>query len=305
MQWWDLLEVSAWTAFAPETRGRRPKLWVKDPDGNAWLRKEPLSPPPAGTPQHTARRTEPAIELLALELSKRVGIETSSARPASWNGGRGVVSRRFHEDDEEHHPGGELLGLATESGSNPEAKRRRDEGRASATLGRVRATLEPLERAYGVPLLAPLSRILAFDAWIGNGDRHAGNWAVITGPRGARFAPMFDPAACLGVEMTDERLELVLSSNDRVERYIAKCGSGFGGGLPDGRTGIPMLEALRLLAEWPEWPKTISELAPRVRSVLSDLPGILDEIPDDWLPPPRKRFAARVLERRARLFDGA
>jgi hypothetical protein len=278
---------------------------VKDPDGNEWLRKEPLAPPPADKPQHTARRTEPAIELLALELSKRVGIITSSARPATWNGGRGVVSRRFHERDEDHHPGGELLGLATESGFSPEARRRRDEGRASATLERIRTTLSDREQADGVPLIAPLSRILAFDAWIGNGDRHAGNWAVITGPRGARFAPMFDPAACLGVEMTDERLELVLSSDDHFERYIAKCGSGFGGGLPDGRTGIPMREALELLAEWPEWSDTISELAPRFRSLLSEVPDMIDEIPDDWLPSPRKRFAARVLERRARLFDGA
>lgn len=276
----------------------------EDPDGNEWLRKEPLSPPPADKPQHTARRTEPAIEIFALELAKRIGIETSMARPATWGDRRGVVSRRFHKSDEEHHPGGELLSLATESGSSPEAKRRRDKGRASATVERVRTKLEDLEHAHGVPLLAPLSRILVFDAWIGNGDRHAGNWAVITGPRGARFAPMFDPAACLGVEMTDESVDLVLSSDERVERYIDKCGSGFGGGLPDGRTGLPMREALRLLAAWPGWYEAISELKPRVRSVLADVPGILDEIPDDWLPPPRKQFAARVLERRAKLFGG-
>jgi hypothetical protein len=172
-------------------------------------------------------------------------------------------------------------------------------------MERVRSKLADLEREHGVPLLAPLSRILVFDAWIGNVDRHAGNWAVITGPRGARLAPMFDPAACLGVEMTDKSLDLVLFSDERLDRYIDKCGSGFGGGLSDGRSGIPMREALLLLATWPEWHEAISELAPRIRKVLSDVPGILDEIPDDWLPTPRKRFAARVLERRARLFDGA
>ena len=296
--------MSGWAPFLPEARGRRPKLWVKDPDGNEWLRKEPLPPPPADKPQHTARRTEPAIEILALELAKRVGIETSIARPATWNDRRGVVSRRFHEGDEDHHPGGELLSLALESGSSPAAKRRRDEGRASATIGRIRTMLEDLENAHGVSLLVPLSRILVFDAWIGNGDRHAGNWAVITGPRGARFAPMFDPAACLGVELTDERVDLVLSSAEHFERYIARCGSGFGGGLVDGRTGLPMREALQLLAAWPEWPTAISELVPRVRSTLSDVPGIINDIPDDWLSTPRKRFAARVLERRAILFDG-
>jgi hypothetical protein len=304
VSWWEPLDVSNWTEFADEARGRRPKLWVKDPEGNVWLRKEPLPPPSAEKPQHTARRTEPAIEILALELAKRVGVETSIARPATWKAGRGVVSRRFHENDEEHHPGGELLSLALESGSGPEAKRRRDEGRASATIELVRAKLEDLEAAHGAPLLVPLARILVFDAWIGNGDRHAGNWAIITGPRGTRFAPMFDPAACLGVELTDERLELVLSGDDHVTRYVGKCGSGFGGGLADGRTGLPMWEVVQRLAAWPAWGEAISELAPRVREVVSDVPDIVNEIPHDWLPGPRKRFATLVLERRAILFDG-
>jgi hypothetical protein len=303
--WWEILDVSDWTAFAPEARGRRPKLWVKDRDGNVWLRKEPLSPPPADKPQHTARRTESAIELLALELAKRIGIETSIARPATWSDGRGLVSQRFHQSDEQHHPGGELLSLATESGSSPEARRRRDEGRASASVDRVRARLEELERSYRVPLLAPLSRVLVFDAWIGNGDRHAGNWAIVTGPRGTRFAPMFDPAACLGVELTDDRVDLTLSSDERIRRYVDKCGSGFGGGPADGRTGLPMREVMTLLSAWREWREAIFELTSQVKRVLSDVPGILSEIPDDWLPPSRKHFAARVLERRATLFDGA
>jgi hypothetical protein len=300
----SIMTGEGWKVSTKTGEAYRPKLWVKDPDGNVWLRKEPLSPPSAEKPQHTARRTESAIELLALELARRVGIDTAIARPATWNDGRGVVSRRFHQSDEEHHPGGELLSLALESGASPEAKRRRDEGRASATVERVRMKLEELEQAHGVPLLAPLSRILVFDAWIGNGDRHAGNWAVITGTHGARFAPMFDPAACLGVELTDERLDLVLSSAERIDRYIQKCGSGFGGGLADGRTGLPMREVLPLLAAWPEWHEAISELAPQVGNVLSEVPGILEEIPEDWLPPPRKRFAARVLKRRATIVTG-
>jgi len=40
--------------------------------------------------------------------------------------------------------------------------------------------------------------------------------------------------------MTDERVDLVLSSDEHIERYIGKCGSGFGGGVSDGRTGLPM-----------------------------------------------------------------
>jgi hypothetical protein len=301
--WWEPVDVSAWTDYAPEPRGpRRPKQWIKDPDGGVWLRK---SPPPARPDQpHTARRTEPAIEVLALELARRAGVDSAGTRLATWQPGeRGVVSPRFHDDDEQHHPGSELLGLSAESGTSPEARRRRNEGRASATLERVHEKLRELEQSHRVALVPAFVRILAVDAWLGNGDRHSGNWALITGPRGARLAPMYDPTACLGVELTDDRRELVAPTDDALRRYVERCGSGFGGGEVDGRTGIPMREILPKLATWPEWKVAISELAPRFTSLTNEVGALLEEIPDDWLPRSRKAFVAGVLALRVRLFE--
>ncbi len=301
--WWDPIDVSAWEDYAPESRGpRRPKMWLKDPDGEVWLRKSPPPPQPPPARQHTARRSEPAIEAFALELARRAGLDVARTRPAVWSvdgasTARGIVSKRFHAADEEHHPGSELLGLSAESGSSPDAKRRRDEGRASATLERVRSELETLEAAHNIALLAPFTRVLAFDAWLGNGDRHSGNWALITGPRGARLAPMYDPTACLGVELTDDRVELVAPT-----AYVDRCPSGFGGG-DDGRTGIRMSEVLAKLVTWPEWGLASSELAPRFKALTADVVPLLAEIPDEWLSPARKTFATHVLGLRVRLFD--
>lgn len=299
--WWDPVDVTSWMPYANEQRGpRRPKVWLQAPDGSIWLRKQP--PPPPVSQPHTARRSEPAIELLALDLARRAGVPAATARAATWADERGIVSLRFHDADEEHHPGAELLGLATENGSNAEGRRRRDEGRAFATLERVHDKLIELEQVHGAELVKPFVRILVIDAWLGNGDRHSGNWALIRGPRGARLSPMYDPTACLGVELTDGRKELANPSDELVERYCDRCGSGFGGGVADGRTGIPMQEVLAKLDAWPEWQGAISELAPSLVRLSSEIEGILDEIPDQWLPAQRKRFAARVLRHRVTLF---
>ena len=306
MSWVQPIDVTTWEPYATEPRGgRREKRWVTGPNGQRWLRKMPPRPDPKRP--HTARRSEPAIEVLALQLAHRCELATADTRLAFWETPtgveRGVVSLQFHAPDETHHPGAELLGLSPESGSDEQAKRRRDEGRASASLDAVRAKLVDLENAYGAALLAPFVRILAMDAWLGNGDRHSGNWALIRGPRGSRLAPMYDPTACLGVELTDDRRELCAPTDSAVDRYIRRCPSGFGGGGADGRTGIPMAEVLTQLATWSEWPAAISELVPRFRHQLDGLPTVLHAISDEWLSPQRKAFVSRVLAARVRLFN--
>lgn len=294
-----MVDVTGWARYASEPRGRRPKFWYQDPTGNVWLRKQP--PPPDPTRPNTARRSEPAIELLALELARRAGVPVAQAKPAIWSDERGIISPRFHGDDEQHHPGAELLGLPSDSGSSPGARQRRNDGRASATLERVREKLTELEQEHGTELLMPFVRILVVDAWLGNGDRHSGNWALITGAHGARLAPMYDPTACLGVELTDERPELNATTDDLIARYCERCPSGFGGGA-DGRTGIPMRELLGRLVAWPEWSHAVSELRPALTELAGELDGLMNEIPDGWLSAPRKQFALRVLRRRVTLL---
>lgn len=262
--WWQPIDVSDWAEDVYEPRGKRPKRWLRDHEGRLWLRKEP----PPQRPH--ARDSEPAIEVLALQLAQRAGVAVADTRPATWAGNkRGVVSRQFHADDEAHHPGSELLGLPSESGSGPEARQRRNEGRASATLRRVRDVLHLFQIASNEPLLQPFARILAVDAWLGNGDRHSGNWALVMGPRGTRLAPMYDPAACLGAELTPQH---------------------------------PMTKLLTELTGWSAWDDAVSDLWPQFHLLMDDVPTILDEIPDDWLSPARKRFASRLLAHRVRLF---
>ena len=194
------------------------------------------------------------------------------------------------------------VGEQDESSSKPGARERRDEGRASATLERVIEKLTELGRTYGVELLDPFARMLVVDAWLGNGDRHSGNWALITGVRGARLAPMYDPTACLGVELTDDRPVLTDPSAARIATYASKCPSGFGGGPSDGRTGISMGEVLEKVAGWSPWRDAVSELKPILVQLTHQAEELLGAVPDEWLSSARKRFAARLLAHRVTLL---
>lgn len=76
-------------------------------------------------------------------------------------------------------------------------------------------------RALGLP--DPESwwgQTLAFDALIGNVDRHPDNWGVLFSEEGAKFAPIFDNGSSLGYELDDEQV-LRKAKDGGLDSYIA------------------------------------------------------------------------------------
>src|SRR5215467_5980582 len=66
--------------------------------------------------------------------------------------------------------------------------------------------------------------VLAFDALIGNTDRHPENWGFLkriyaAQPPGWSFAPIFDNGTSLGYELVEERLQEA-STSGQLARYI-------------------------------------------------------------------------------------
>jgi len=146
-----------------------------------------------------------------------------------------------------------------------------------------------------VKLIDPFVRMLVFDAWIGNGDRHSANWAILVRSElhgsACRLAPMYDTAGCLLAELTDETIEQRFRKgmeDDAVDRYIAKCGSGFGDGVSlTGLTHARMLDEVR---RWPEWQKCAPGLVAFFSNNLAMVDGVLEEVPDEWLSSRRKQL---------------
>jgi hypothetical protein len=309
--WWKVIDVTAWEAVAYETHGIRSKCWLVAPDGSRWLRKEPRQ----------SRPYEPAIECLALEIAGRVGLDTARGKPCMFREGEssktGIISRYFLDGrDEELLQGDQVLRRFMPHYS-PEV-------RADHTVQGIRLAMTALEAIHGfasrsfgphavsgpASLPAQIFDLLLFDGWIGNSDRHPGNWATIGRHRVTgdihwmdfRIAPMYDPASCLGAELQDDHPLLASGSTSAqsLEKYAKRCPSGFG----DGDRLVKLGEVLNELHSWPEWQTRAKTLIAVYRSCLdNEVQGLLWDIPKDWLPEPRKAFAWKLLHKRLKLLE--
>ncbi len=289
MRPWEELDVSEWPRVLEENRGRRDKAWVQSPAGGHWLRKE----------HKTSRPFEPAIEALMLRLAEEVGVNAAVGSVCTWKNDagsekRGLAVELFLNRDREQLTLGSTCMRREDAAYDPEAK-------WDHTLGRVRSVLEA---AGGTRLLIDFAKMLAFDAWIGNADRHQENWGTIepTGAGDARLAPMYDPAACLGAELMegDRHLEEATCSAEKLELYIARCPSGFG----DGTSPITLQQVVREAAFWPEWRDNVRAWVADFAKGMDTFEAFLPTVPSSWLPPHRKQFALRLLAHRLRWLAG-
>jgi hypothetical protein len=299
MGWWRAPDVTGWRIDYPEPRGLRAKDWVVDEAGQRWLRKS----------HRDSRPFEPAIEALTLELGRRCGLDVSVGTACVWQAadGRmipGFASKLFHDTDEESTTGGELVGANLDVPFDTTSER--EAARPSVTPAVVRQVIESHGARFDVDLVTPFTKMLAFDAWIGNGDRHSGNWAIIHGPRGSRLAPMYDTAACLGAELLDRALAKRLDARDRgaaITDYANRCKSGFGDG--DKLPGVYQRDLIHVVSAWPEWQVVAPPLVSFISNNLQMVNEVLSDVPDAWLPPRRKEFARALLEARVILLEEA
>jgi len=293
MSWWHTPDVTGWTPAQQEPRGLRAKLWVEDDGGQLWLRKE----------RRESRPYEPAIEALTLELARRCQFEVAQGRACTWTtpegaATRGFVSKKFHDLEEPQTTGGELVGPFIDAPYASSSER--DNARARITLDVVQQVLDT--QARGRDLRTPFLRMLIFDAWIGNGDRHSGNWAILSRDAACRLAPMYDTAGCLGAELTDRSVEQRLSLPGATDRYVNRCKSGFGDGVS--KPGINQQDLIAQMRTWPEWIDVAPPLIEYIFENFAMVSDSLASIPDDWLSPPRRRLVEVLLEARVKMLQG-
>lgn len=286
----SIQDVTDWKEESVDSRGKRAKCWIRDPDGGVWLRKQPRE----------SRPYEPAIELATLILAKEASLPAAEAQLAMWRepvsgeSKRGLIVRRFLNDEhEELSMGSDLLrGMDASYDASQHHQH---------TLERVLATLRKHEASDGGrQLCQTFVRLVLFDAWIGNGDRHPENWGMIFAKVGKpSLAPIYDTAACLGTELQDGAplLDPAKRSGSTVQRYIRNCPSGFG----DGFHLIRQPEVVTRLLRWPD----VRALA---RSLLatfelldhSAVPQIFSMFPERELPAARQELGKTLLRERLR-----
>jgi hypothetical protein len=279
-------DSSDWDVVGEEIRGRREKHWVRSPDGHIWLRKR----------HRSGRPFEPAVEVFALELARELAIESAEAMLAAWTArgvsARGICALRFTQERDELIAGDEVL-RGADRGYHAKDRQKH-------TLSRVLAALRDLDATHGTKLPLSFARVLVFDAWIGNTDRHPGNWSVLRPAHGpARLAPMYDPAACLGAELRDDHALLAPHGPDaaRLVRYLKKCRSGFG----DGTRQIGMTALVEQAEATQVWQDARALLLEQMERALKTIvPRLLGSFDDAWWPHQRRRLAFAILHARYR-----
>lgn len=285
MEPWSELDTTTWLVVGEESRGKRTKVWVEDPEGDRWLRKEPRD----------SRPFEPAVEAIALRLARAAGLSAPSSHVSRWrdrsgNEHRGILVQLFVDEDETLSLGSEEL--ASEGDYEAE-----DHG--AHTVERVLQRLRGLG-APGSACVEDFLRVVLFDAWIGNGDRHQENWGLIrragTAPR---LTPIFDPMPSMGVELFDEAS--IARALIRLNNYVLKCPSGFGAGRGGGTLRQPAVLAAARKA--PEWANCCRLLADFER-VLNTIPVFLETVPSTWLTDKRASFALASLTARLQWLRG-
>ncbi|MBM3549266.1 MAG: hypothetical protein FJX54_20200 [Alphaproteobacteria bacterium] len=153
-------------------------------------------------------------------------------------------------------------------------------------------------------------RTLAFDALIGNTDRHPENWGFTIGRPGARgqafeFAPAFDNGTSLGYEISDDALQR-RSSPERVRRFVDKGLHHCGWDITEDSRGPHIAMCKQYCAEFPEARDAMKQVIQYDPNRLSEILNLCASFDVGVaFSPERVRFVMALVETRRSLLTAA
>ncbi len=297
----DVLNVSGWPLVGDEQLGSKSKFWLRDPEEVRWLFKLPRE-----------RAGDDWAEKVTAELGGLIGLPCPGVELALHTGRRGTVTRSFLPRASEVGArlvhGNELLFEI-----DPTYPRTRERMIAEHTVDAVMGALERFR--VEPPMPSPtfddgremtaqecFTGYLAFDAWIGNQDRHHENWGILVIEEGgvtdrSVLAPSFDHAASLGQFLLDKEREGRLKTKDRgyaIEAWAAKARSHLYLSSSDSRPASTVAAfgyaALGNREAALHWRQRIAE------ANMAKVAEVLQAVPFEWMSECARRFALRVLE---------
>lgn len=289
------LDVSSWDHADDEWLGDQPKTWLVapgDPDGAGgarWLFKPRRSvelPGRRGAPSTPFTWFDAHSEWIAHQLADMIGVPSAEILLVRRGHEEGCLSRDVAPRDEELHSGDVFLGAMHGSDYIPNAEKSRNRrGHGLDAIGQVLDGIPGPPGSGSWSAQQVFAGYLVLDAWIGNSDRHADNWALTVAGADRRLAASFDHGSSLAAGVDDG----VLARTDPRAYARGAMAQKFDGGqtvaLVDlahdalSRWGGPWLEALREVGPDDE------------RAVVQPVPGMSDL---------RRTFICRLLEENRR-----
>jgi hypothetical protein len=274
-----------------EGRSGNPKSWP------AWIAKV----------GHKYYPNESITEHLLTRVGQALGLKVADSQLMWVRGQLRFLSRYFLKSRTQSlvH-GAEIFAGFLADREFVEEVEKQDEARNLFTFQFVAQALKNRFPDHWEDLLREFTRLLAFDAIVGNNDRHFYNWGVIvdvTGKRAPTFSPIFDTARALYWNTTESRLSEIAKDRNRKKahqsKYVERCYP------KTGWDGLASPNHFRLI-------RAIGNGHPALRTMLHELPvaGLIGQINAllstefrNLISPLRAEFILECLDRRVMLFQ--
>lgn len=239
------LDVRTWTEkpwFS--TGGTRAKKYIQSPDDKYYYFKRSQYKQPTDKKPEKDYKYEFWGEIIAYEVGTLLGFNVLKYEIGYDGVNIGCISESMIDSEKEQL----TEGIKFLQADNPEYKPDNKDHRKLYTF---QAIEKALYRFRFNRFKKDIVEIIVFDALIGNGDRHQENWAVIMEHSAVmkaisnleqfltignkeftdeevydfnlvRFAPIYDSGSSLGRELTDNRVNELLASNEQLIKYISR-----------------------------------------------------------------------------------
>lgn len=290
-----VLDVSSWLRSDEEWLGEQEKEWLVEPAGpdsasdGLWLFKPSRCkelPGRAGSSSRMFTWFDAQSEWIAHQLAASIDVPSAEIRLARRDGVTGALSRDVRSPDEELQSGDVFLFGLLGRDYVPNAEKSRNRiGHQLDAIGRVLEGVEGPASGSELSAHETFSGYLVLDAWIGNTDRHADNWALTVDGPVLRLAASFDHGSALAAGKEDSFLDRTDPRDFADGAMARKFEDGKNVHLADlaldamRRWGGPWLDALRQISAGDE------------RAIVDAVPG-MSEL--------RRTFICRLLEENRR-----
>lgn len=258
---------------------------------------------------HKYYPNESIAEHFLSRIGQSLGLKVADSQLMWFGGQLRFLSRYFLRPNRESlvH-GAEIFAGFLSDREFVEEVEKCDEARNLFTFQFVEQALQNRFPDHWQELLREFTRLLAFDAIVGNNDRHFYNWGVIVDVTGCRqpvFSPIFDTARALYWNTTESRLAEIARDKNRRRthqtKYVERCFPKTGW---DGDTAPNHFGLIHAIAEGrPDLRETLANinvegLRPAVHEILA---GEFKRL----ISPLRADFILECLDQRATLYQQA
>lgn len=173
-------------------------------------------PPTAPNVADMSYRNSSISEYISCHIYEMLGIETQKTLLGFYqvnNKEKLVVAcKDFTDYDTRLMAFGELKNTCIDS----------SEGGYGTDLSAIIETIEDQRIMDPIEISERFWEMFVIDAFLGNFDRHNGNWGFLVNPKAqtARLAPVFDCGSCLYPQLSEEKMQDIMGSKEEIDKRV-------------------------------------------------------------------------------------